>query len=299
MRSTLHRLTYFIRVAAGSIRHNLVVNLVSIATIALSLLIMSSFMLLNVNLQKIVAAASEDLSISAYLQDEVSAAESKELLQRVSSLPEVKSVTYISKEQALTDLRRRLGEQGGLLEGLDENPLPSSLEIQFQEQTHDKAAVEALVSELKKIKGIDEIQYAWDWADKLTALVSFVRMAGLLVGGLLFVAVLFIIANTIRLTVMARQDEIYIMRLMGATETFIRLPFIAEGVIQGLCGSLLALGLLYILFLILVSQVTLPLGFSLVKLVFLPSYVNWLMVAAGGAVGFGGSYLSMGRLMEQ
>jgi cell division transport system permease protein len=294
----LYRLTYFIRIAAGSMRHNLVVNLVAVVTIALALLIMSSFMLLNINLQKIVVAASEDLTISAYLHDSLSQAASRELQSNISGLPGVKAVTYVSKEQALADLMLRLGGQGRLLEGLDENPLPASLEIQLRDQANDQAQVEALVAEIKKNQGVEEVQYAWDWADKLAALVGFVRMAGLLVGGLLFVAVLFIIANTIRLTVLARQDELYIMRLMGATETFIRLPFIAEGVIQGLCGSLLALGLLYLLFLLLVSQVSLPLGLSLVQLTFLPGYLNWLLLVAGAAVGFGGSYLSMGRLME-
>ena len=295
----LFRLTYFIRIATGSIRHNLVVNLVAVATIALALLIMSSFMLLNINLQKVVSMASEDLSISAYLQDDLSASDTKALKSKISNLPEVKAVTYISKAQALADLKQRLDSQSNLLDGLDENPLPASLEIKLREKTYDQATVEAVVAELKKNPGVSEIQYAWDWADKLAALVSFVRMAGLLVGGLLFVAILFIIANTIRLTVLARQDEIYIMRLMGATETFIRLPFIIEGVIQGVCGSLLSLGLLYLLFRLLVAKVTLPLGFSLVQLTFLPAYLTWLLVAAGAMVGFGGSYLSMGRLMEK
>lgn len=294
----LYRISYFIRTALRSIRRNLILNLVSAATISLALLIMSAFLLLNVNLQKLAASSTEDLYVSVYLKDKLDSKILAGLKKKVATFSGVKSVKYISKDQALADLKKRLGGQANILEGLDQNPLPASLELEIDQEIKKKGRVSGLTNKIGSLKGVDEVYYAWEWADRLKAFIRFIRLSGFLAGGLLFLAIVFIIANTIKLTVMAREDELYIMRLMGATETFVRTPFVIEGVLQGLAGGLAALAGLYVVFYILISQINLPFGMSLVKLSFLPPFLVWFLMASGGVLGFLGSMLSVGRLSK-
>ncbi len=294
----LYRIGYFIRTSLNSIAQNPVMNAVAAGTIAVAILIFSIFLLVQVNLQNLVQSSTEELSLSAYLKDGLSAPALKRLRESAADLPGVSRVDYVSKEQALEDLKKRLGDQGSLLEGLPENPLPASLELRLEPGFRDKAKVEPLTVSLSGLDGVEEVRYAWEWAEKLEGVIRFVRLAGLVMGGLLFLAVIFIVSNTIKLTVLARRDELYILRLVGATESFIRIPFIMEGLLQGFCGSLTAVGLLFILFHLVAAGLDLPLGLSMVELSFLPVSTCWFLVSAGLGLGFVGSFLSLGRFMR-
>ncbi|MBU2551700.1 MAG: permease-like cell division protein FtsX [Proteobacteria bacterium] len=287
------RPSYFIKAAFNNITRNLALNLVAVGTISLSLLILSAFLLLHVNLQNLVENSTRQLSLTVYLKDGLSDPAIKRLRESLLDLPGVQKAKYIDKNMAMADLKARLGDQGGLLDGLDENPLPSSFELELDPELRARKAVGQLAGKITGQPGVDEVNYAWDWADKLAVFVNFVKVSGLVVGGLLFAATIFIIANTIKLTVMARQEELYIMRLMGATEFFIRTPFVLEGVVQGLTGGLFALLALLLLYGLVISRIELPFGLSLVKLTFLPPFLIGFLVLAGGLIGFLGSVLSL------
>ncbi|MDY6851678.1 MAG: permease-like cell division protein FtsX [Thermodesulfobacteriota bacterium] len=294
----MHRLTYFIRIALNNISKNLVLNLVSVGIISAALLILGAFFLVQVNLQNLARSSTKDISLSVYLKDGLNSPTLARLKKQAAQMPGVASVRHISKKQALASLKKEFGDQGDLLEGLEENPLPASLELELKPEFRSEAAVKALIKKVEKLKGVDEARYAWDWAGKLKVFINFVRLSGLALGGLLFLVIIFIISNTIRLTVLARRDELYIMRLIGATENFIRMPFFIEGVLQGLCGGLAALAALFVLFKIIISQVSLPFGLAMVEFTFLPYSMSWLMVCAGAAVGLLGSFVSLGRFMR-
>lgn len=295
----MHRILYFIRIALNSITRNLILNLVAAGTITFALVILSAFLLIQVNLQNLVQSSTQELTVSVYLKDGLSDRAVEGLTKDAAEIKGVSSVRHISKDEALADLKKRLGDQGDVLAGLNENPLPDSLELSLEPGFREKNQVTALVSRLKALKGVDEVQYAWDWAEKLAVVVHFVKIGGWIIGGCLFLAVLFIIANTIKLTVLARQEELYIMRLMGATERFVRTPFVIEGLLQGLCGGAAALMLLFVLFHLLVSQVRLPLGLPLLELAFLPASTCWFLVGSGVGLGVLGSFISLGRLTER
>ena len=294
----MYRIIYFIRAAVENMVRNLMVNLISTATIALALIIFGSFLLLNNNLQKLTAATTKDLTVSVYLKDDLSPRAVDLLKSRLADLPEVKSVTYIDQDQALADLKRRLGELSGALEGLDENPLPASFELEVAPTVQEGGRIRELVRLIKGENGVDEVYYAWEWADRLRAFIDFLRVVGYVIGGLLFAAIVFIISNTIRLTVLTRREELYILRLMGATETFVRTPFIIEGVVQGAVGGLAALLGALALFWIVSSNLALPVGFAEVHLTFLSASQAWSLPLVGAVLGFAGSFLSMGRLRQ-
>lgn len=296
---TLLRLVYFIRVALNSIRRNLVLNFVSAATISMALLILCSFLLLYTNLRQIVESTTTELSITVYLKDGLSAPAAEKIEEKIANLNGVENVVFISKDQALDDMRLKLGDQSGILEGLEENPLPASLELSLKPHMKEDASISRLTSAVKAIKGVDEVHYAWEWAEKLNVFIRFVKLSGLTVGLMLFLAIVFIIANTIKLTVLARKDELYIMRLVGATENFIRTPFYIEGIVQGLAGGLIALVLLFAGFHLILANIQLPLGLSLVELKFLPIGLIWFTIFSGFFLGFIGSFISLGRFMQR
>ena len=274
------------------------VNLVAVTTIALALLILSGFLLLHHNLQQVVVSSAPGLSVSAYLADDLSPEALKKTRAAVEKMPGVAAAEYVDKKMAMADLKKRLGDQADVLDGLEENPLPASLELELEPGMRESGRTEALIAALRNTPGIEDVDYAWAWADKLQVFIRFVRLSGIVLGGLLFLAVVFIVANTIRLTVLSRADEMYLLRLMGATEGFVRAPFYLEGFLQGLCGGLLALAALFVLYLLLASQVRLPLGLSMIRFSFLPAGLLWLAPASGGVLGLLGSMLSLSRFMR-
>jgi len=282
-----------------NMKQNLLPNMVSVVTISLALTILSAFLLLYVNLQNLVASSSRGLSASIYLKDGLSRPAVDRLKKQVAGLPGAMDVTFISKDQALGELKKSLGDQGQVLDSLDQNPLPDILELQIRSDTRNQDEIKGLIQKIQGLTGVTEVHYAWEWADQLKVVARFIKVTGFIIGGLLFLAIVFIVANTIKLTVMAREDELYIMRLMGASEAFVRIPFLIEGLLQGLCGGLVGLVGLYSLFKVVASQIRLPLGLSLVPLTFLPPALSWFMVLAGLTLGFWGSLMSLGRFMQK
>lgn len=238
------RLAYFVGRAVLNIRQNPFINLVTIATIALALLILSIFLLLLVNLEGAAHEWSRQVQVSVYLEKEPSQQELATLKSRLVAMPEVDSVRYIGKDEAFKRFRARLKGQETLLEGVAMDLLPASLEIALKRGSRNSDAVELFVGRLKKIPGIGEIQYGEEWVRRLSAFISMARLVVTLLGGFLLIAVLFIVSNTIKLTVYARRDELELLSLVGATRFFIKAPFIIEGMLQGVAGALVSILLL-------------------------------------------------------
>jgi len=292
-------LIYFTRVALNNTAKNIFVSLVSIGTLSLSLLILSAFILLYTNVQNIIKSSTQDLSISVYLDDNISQADLTKLKKSLSELPQTAGINHISKSQALADLKSRFGAHGALLDGLDENPLPASLELKLKPEYRSQNLVRALIKRLENFDGVIDMGYAWEWADKLSGLLNFIKLCGLVIGGLLFLATIFIVSNTIKLTVYSRREEIYTMRLIGSTEGFIKAPFFIEGLLQGLAGGLLALIALFLIFNLLVSQIKFPLGLTVINLTFLSPTAALTLVGSGIFLGLLGSFVSLRRFMGE
>jgi len=237
--------------AVGGIRRNALMSLAAVATMLLMLLLLAGFWLLQAGLAAGVAYVEEKVEIVADLRD-VAGAEAaltvaaQALATDVAALPEVRSVRYVSKDEALARFRERLRERGQVdLTGyLDRNPLPASLEVGLVDPREYGPVVDLLSSRTAVVDDVVEVQQL---IQRLTAVTDILRTGGLVVLVLVGFVVLFIIVNTIRLAVVARREEIEIMRLVGASDAFIRWPFIFEGAIVGLLGAGLALAILALL----------------------------------------------------
>ena len=235
------RFGYFFARAVANLRQNVFVSVVTVGTITLALLIASLFLLVYVNLEGVAEGWSDKVQITAYFDREPTPLAVAALKGRVKAIPGTSKLVFVTKQEAEARLRDRLKGQESLLEGISSEVLPASLEIALDRGHREPAAVSGYVAALKQISGITEVQYGEEWVQRFNTFMNFFRLVGALLGGFLAIAVLFIVSNTIKLTIYARKDELELLGLVGATRFFIKAPFLIEGVLQGALGALLSL----------------------------------------------------------
>jgi cell division transport system permease protein len=294
------RLRYFLERAFLNIRQNVLVNVLTVATISLAFLILSLFLLLYVNLERVTESWSDRVQIAAYFDRELAPGEVSALTGKIRAIEGTAGVTYISRQEALKRFSGRLKGQESLLSGVTSEILPSSLEIRLKRDSRDSESIAAYVSRLKKIPEITEVQYGEEWVQRFTDFMNLIRFAGLLVGGFLVLAVVFIVANTIKLTIFSRKDELELMGLVGATRWFIKAPFLIEGVLQGVLGVSLAILVLSGVYMVFLHNADIFFSFHTMVsgLLFLPiSYLAALLLG-GAALGFVGSLASLKRFIS-
>lgn len=222
--------------------------LVSLAAVTFTLLLLASYLLFLSNLKSMEARFGENLEITVYLERGIADEARKGLEVAILAAPGVDAVRFVSAGEALASLKKALGESSRVLEGLEENPLPLSLEVRLKKEHRDLEAIRALAREFSALKGVAEIEYGGEWVGRFFALVKILRWVGLGLGFLLLGAAVIVISSTLTLAFFARKDEIEILRLVGATEAHVRFPFFLEAVLQGMGGAVLALGLLWVFY---------------------------------------------------
>lgn len=275
-----------------------ITSAVATATIAVCLLLAGAFTLLLTNMERVLARFGEELHVSAYLADGLTVAEQERLAERVEAVPGVESVTLVTKEVALERFRASPFGRASLLDGLDDNPLPASLEIVLVPAERNRGGVEALVAALRGDPGIAELGYGHEWVEGYARAVALVRGLALGIGAVLALATLLIVANTIRLSIYARRDEIEILQLVGAGRSFVATPFLLEGLLEGALGGLVALAALAVGFralrALLGGGLELLLGYA--EPAFFGAGGALLLVAAGAGLGLVGSAAAMTML---
>jgi cell division transport system permease protein len=294
------RAIYFLERAGQNIRQDVFINLVTVSTIAITLLILSTFWLCFLNLNSFLQKWGEKIQITAYLDEGASPEQLQELQEKVLSIKGVKELSFISKDQALKLFREQLEGQNGLLDGLNSNPLPASWEIQLQKDFQNSERAAEIIGKLKDFKEISDLQYGQEWVERFSTFLNLLRLAAFFVGGLLVLATIFIISNTIKLSVYARKEEIEIMKLVGAADWFVKVPFFIGGILQGLLGALISMAILYGLYKFLTHEFSPMLSLSLGTggLNFLPgNHIYWILLG-GMFLGFMGSLTSLGRYLK-
>jgi len=230
-----------------------VTSAAAVATIGVALLLVGAFGLLVANMQGLLEQFGEELQVVAYLDPTLPDQAQRELALRAAELPTVQSVEWITREEAMRRFRDDLGG-ADLLEGLAENPLPPSLELTLRPEARTPDELASTERALAALPGVDELAQGREWVEGYTRVVALVRVGAWTLGAVLAGAALLIVANTIRLAVYAREDELEILSLVGASRTFVRVPFLLEGTIQGALGGLLAVALLFVAFQLVVPQ---------------------------------------------
>ena len=273
-------------------------SLVSVLTIALALFLGAAFAYGLQAAQGLVQSWGAQATLTLYLKPQTADLAARTLGERVrAEHPELR-VLYVDQQEALQRLRAELGEQGKALDGLTYHPLPPTIELDPRSPM-PAAQVRQLAVEMARLPAVQEVDYGREWLDRLEALARAVRIAG--AGALIAVlgAALLVVANTIRLAVYARRDEIEIMKLVGATDGYVRLPFLLEGGLQGLLGAGLALGGLFAVQRWLLPRAAEAFTFaagSAAPHLYLTEI--GLLAAAGALVGLLGSWLAVTRFLR-
>lgn len=293
------RLGYFTSKALVNLRNNRLVTLITVCTITLALLIISLFMLFYVNMEGTIDQWSRKVAVTVYFATEPLPQELSLLKSRITALPGTETVQYVSRDEALKIFRSRLKGQESLLEGVSADILPSSFEITLKKEFRSADNVNLYVSRLKNVQGVGEVQYGEEWVRKFLAFFQFIRILGLMIATFLILAVLFIVSNTIKLTVLARQDELEILALVGATPFFIKAPFLIEGMLQGAAGSLIAVAILTAGYYSMLANAANFLSFNPADtgLIFLPLPYIAMLISGGVILGFIGSLVSLKKLI--
>ena len=279
------------REALLSFRRAPLLSALSITTIAFSLFTLGLFGLVAINLRQALRGLEERVEIVAFVLRGTPAETITVASEDIAAFPEVREVAYVSEEQALARARRELVEFRDAYRDLQTNPLPASIEVRLKEGYRDAASVERVAERLRSFAFVNDVRFGREWVQKLDHLRNIAGVVGLVIG-LAFAAVaVVIIGVTIRLTLLQRAREISIMRLVGATNWFIRGPFLLEGALKGLLGGLLSLGLCYAGYLLFRDQS----GGTFAGLIFFPPVQMVAIVIFGVLLGLGGSLVSVGR----
>lgn len=293
---SLNVIDYYLREAYQSILRNSWLALASIGVVAVSLLIFGGTLLMVLNANNLARGLESGVEISLFLKDNTPPGEVSELEKSIRNLPEVASVEFIPKEQALDDMKKNLGDNKDILSGLEEkNPLPDAFRI----KARDVEQVPALAGQFMELRQADQVRYGQGVVEKILAFSRWLRIAGMITMVLLGAAAVFLIATTIRLSVFSRRREIEIMKFLGATNWFVRLPFLLEGMALGLFGSLLAVAVIYVGYISLVGNIQFSLPFMQLvtdRREILPVLEGLTLL--GIAIGASGSMISVRKFLK-
>ena len=287
---------YFIKETYKSIRRNGFMSFASISTVAVSLLVLGMFLMIFLNTNNLAQYLENQVQISVYMQDSATDKELASVKDKLTKMPGVVKVTQVNKQQALERFKKRLGDQEQLLNSLcKENPFPNSFEVQVDNPDR----IKVLTPQIGQLPKVETAKFGQEVVEHLFQLTKILRLGGIVLVVFLAMATLFIISNTIRLTVVARRKEVIIMKYVGATDWFIRWPFLLEGMTLGFFGAVVAFVLINSIYASLLDRIHATLAF----LPLLPTsplllYVDLFLLAAGTGIGALGSYISLRKFLR-
>ena len=286
----LNRIRYMLGESWIMLNRRLGTALISVLIMGLSLLILVIFLLVTLNVAVMIDKASEELRIFVYLEDGTGRERSQEIQLSLLGITGVEEVVFVSKSEALTAFKEALGEESDLLDALGRNPLPDAYRLKMQHDMMNSDDLQRLARQIEEWDGVEDVRYGERWFERGEKLVRGFYIVDLVLGLIIFLSVVFVISNTARLTILYRRKTIDVVKLVGAPNSYIQIPFIIEGATQGIVAALLALGLGFIVHYF--ANRYFP-GISFFQLEAALLFV--LFCAALGAVG---SYTAMRRFMK-
>lgn len=289
-------LGYFWKETFYSLFRNKFMAVASVLTVTLSMFILGVFLCAVLNINHMATYLENQVEMTVYLKDGLNTEQVMAVGKKLKALPDLKEIKFTNKDQAMAEFKQRLGDQQGILDAINGNPLPSSYSTSFA----TPASLKNAVSIVTQYPEVDSVQYGQDIIEQLYKVAQVIRIGGIILIVFLAGAELFIISNTIRLTVFARRREIQIMKYVGATNGFIRWPFIFEGMIIGFIGSVLSAFILWEGYKVVLMEM------AQAGLVFIPmiplwpfiGYMTVMLLAAGIIIGILGSTISLRKYMK-
>lgn len=293
-------LSYSVKEAFKGIKANKEAYLITIGTTAISMTIFGIFLVVFFNLHEVVKEWKEKIQIVIYLEDNIKQKGLDSLKNYLNSIQQIDEYRYISKEEALKKFRKRLNSNQSILDNLTTNPLPASLELKLKKPYRNYSHTKKIVVNINKLNGVEDIEFGEGWLERFEAILSLLKFLAFAIGGLVCIGIIFIISNTTKLSVYARKEEIEIMQIVGATDWFVKGPFLFEGIIQGFCGVIISLTILYGLYQAFIANLQSSSFFiGAHSFLFLPASVINYMILLGILIGCIGSFISLGKFLNK
>lgn len=292
----MKNIRYFFGETFKSLRRNRLLSIATLSTVAICILILGGAALLTLNASNFMNRLESDLEMTVFVEDSLDNAQLVQMGEEIKSLPGIKSVQFVSKDRALTDLQAKFADKKyDLKQTVGDNPLPNS----FQVKAENPKDVAKIAKQIFKLEGVYKVNYGQGLVERLFQITRWVRIISVIVIIMLALGAVFLIATTIRLAIFSRRKEIYLMKLIGATDWFVRWPFFIEGILLGSLGALLAIILLALGYGSLVNNMQ-------TALFFIPLINNQRMLleiylalfATGAVLGSLGTFISLNRFLD-
>jgi len=272
------------------------INLLTTFSVGIGLLILSAFVTVTLNMDSVLKKWGKSFGIVVYLDDAISAETTGTVRELFKQDTDILEVIYISEDEALKELRNILGEDASILENLENNPLPSSFELKLKRDLLDPVFVKKKAGEIKKMSGIAEVQYGEKWLTSLNTVSRLMKASSIFLGGAILIAIIFITYNTIKIFFYRRKEEIETLKLLGATKSFIRLPFLIEGLVLGIIGGIIGSLALFGIHSLIVAK-----GFNFMPsvraiIISIPLEIFLSIPIVGALMSIAGSFFAVGKI---
>ena len=245
---SLHQLSYLFGESFRMLLRHRGIVLLSIMIMSLTLLILAVFLLATDNMSVLFDKTREDMKVYVYLRDDVGTQEVENQYKALLAMPEVEELAFVSKEEALEEFRAELGDDAFVLDVLGANPLPSSFQVTLKEAHHDKDGMAAFAAKVETMGPVEEVNYGRDFIERFSFITRVFKYIDLVLGVIVILSSIFIVSNTVRLTILSRRRSIEILKLVGATDSFITTPFVIEGAVQAAVAGITSLVLLFAIY---------------------------------------------------
>lgn len=295
----VRRLLFCLDELIRHLREHRSVVVLAVSTITVAFFVLGLFLLVWVNIREMTQAVSDEARVEVFLRDGLDQAQRDAVRAQLEREPAVESVAYVSEEEALSRFKARLKDQAALLEGLGTNPLPASFDVRLRQDPAVLGGLSSLAERVQAWPGVETVRYGREWIDRFRVFWAFVKVLGVGIGGLVAIAVVAIVTNTIRFMIGARSVDITVLRIVGASPGVIALPYVLEGVMLGLVSVGCAVGLLAGVVAQFGPTLEVVGGFLLGRggLHFLPADLLLLLFAAGAVLGMAGSVIALQRYL--
>jgi len=281
---------YLVRESFKTLRRHKGIMALSIIIMSLSLLVLAVFLLVTDNVLAVLDKTRAELKVYVYLDDNLTTDGLENSHRQLLAMQSVESVVFVSKEEAMVEFEQELGEDQFILESLETNPLPASFRVVLKEEHRNKVAFQAFAETAAAIAGVEEVNYGKEFIDRFSLLARIFVYVDVVLGCIVILSSVFIISNTVRLTILSREKSIEILKLVGATNRFVTTPFIIEGAFQGGIASFVSLALLAVIYLAAVEVIP--------GVTFLDTGKIVLYVMTCILLGSIGSYAALRRFMK-
>lgn len=287
-----------LRQLGRNLRQTWASQIMTFLTVSLSVLIFSLFSVSYINMLTLSRQIGDDLQLVVYLNDEPGPEMQAQLRNKITAFDQVESIHFVSREEAYQRFRQQLGESSDVLDDMPHDFLPPSIEVTPLHSLRSLSQIKLFSEYLSKLPGAQKVQYGQEWIERFHSFIQVLRLVVLLSGSLLILTTIFMVSYTIRLTIMSRFDELELLKLVGATNNYIRMPFMLEGFLQGFAGAVIGLSALYALFLWISHRVAGPELLNMVHFTFLSPGVIALIVLLSIILCAVGSHFSMYKYLR-